>query len=286
MHRYFILVFACLVCLLAACSDSSDKALRDDPPPPSGPPIETDPALSFDRRFIMYVHTDTIYPTNNGVFLASTGNPVPFRLFTHIDAWSPSANADISTAAFLDSSGLVYYNVGTKQFAQTPIDTNFTSVFFVSDSRLIGYRPGYIYTIDRSTHEVALLRNGLAPTFYQQNHLLWVNQGFGQSVSLVLTDLTTDSDSTLVAFDFGAPIVSISHIPGSGRIVLVTGTGPYSIRTMTLPGTTTTLVATTQRPGAELTQYNEIVYTSNGGELWRCDFDGNNSREYRGTDSP
>ena len=284
---YCRICFCCLVVaglLLGGCDDGPDLSTGWTRPPLSGPPIETDGLLTANRQTIYYVHTDTAYPTNNGVYSVYAANPVPRKVFAGRDVVHPSGTPDASVVAFIDNQKLWYYSDVADTFAFSGIDTPLEYAFFISNTTLIGYQGHQIFEISLGSDSISLYRSGTGPSPHTYNTFLWLRDEGAFEKSIIITNYITGADSVLYTFDILSQVTSMSHFPSSDRLLMVTGGGPYSIATVDLTTQVRTTLVTSQDNTGVFASYNEIVYTHDNGELWRCDYDGSDKREFRGDD--
>jgi len=284
MTRGLIIVVGLLITM--ACSKTTDNITRPDPPPPSGPPIETEATLTPDRQYVYYVHTDTAYPDNNGVYRVSAANPVPYPIITGHTVNSPSTAGLGFVLAYIENDSLWYWGPLNDSVTFSGVDTVLERVFFIEGSLVIGYRNGRIYVLPNFSNQASFHRTGTAPGPHTSGTFVWLRDKPGPEVSIMISRLQPIEDSVLISFDLSAPVQRISHFPSSNRAILVTGSGPYSIQALDLTNGQPTTLTTSQYPTGLMTAYDEVVYTGDDGELWRCDFDGGNKREWRGSDVP
>lgn len=278
-----IVVGLILVSVLVGCEE---KAIVSGPPrKPSGPPIETDPSLNFARNTIYYVHTDTLYPENNGIYRANAANPLRYKIVDGLTVTCPSASPDESKIAFLDNGLLRFYDVSGDRVSDLDIDSIFSTIFYVNGEQLIGEINNRIYLVNLSDSTVALFRDGIAPSPDRAGFFLWVYQGPGPEKDIVLTSVPLDSNETAFAYNAGEAIQAVSRYLNSDRYAFVTGSGStLVVRTRIGSTGQTYAVTTTKYPTALLVGFDRVIFTGDDGRFYQSNFDGSHIIAYRGAE--
>ena len=275
----------CLVCvLLAACGEKSIDTSRERTP--TGPPIETEPKLNFAGNTVYYVHTDTLYPENNGIYRANAANPLRYKVVDGLTVTSPSASPDESKIAFLDNGLLRIYNAASKSVTNLGIDSAFSTVFFVYGDQLIGEIHNRIYIVNLVDSTVSLYREGIRPSPDRAGFFLWLDLKAGSEKDIVLTSVPLDSNET--AFEYNEPIAIqyLSRCANTDRYAFVTGNGPtYTVCTRLGGSAGVSTIQTTAHPWVLMVGYDVLIFTGDNGRFYQSNFDGTSIIEYRGAET-
>jgi hypothetical protein len=272
-----------LIGLLAGCSEKAVDTSR--PHRPTGPPIESDPKITFDRTTIYYVHTDTLYPENNGIYRANAANPLRNKVVDGLTVTSPSASPDESTVAYLENGLLRMYDVAADSVIDPGIDSVFSTFFFVTGDQLITTTADRIFLIEIASFSLHQFRDGRSASPDISDFFHWIDQEPGQSPSVTLTRVSLDSNEIAFQYPGAASIRAISRYANTDRYAYVTGgSAPYTVWTRANGTGLTHSIASTTFPHVLMAGYDVVIFTGDDGRFDQSNFDGTVIFEYRGAE--
>jgi hypothetical protein len=259
---------------IASCDErgASSPLARDTTGPQTIAPIEYSPALSHNYTTIYYVHRDTTYPVNNGIYRANVAQPdrepVVLGNFTQ-----PTVDPGRDRVGFLDGSTIKYYDEDDDSVVTPPYPSGVVSVVFVNDSLVAAQVAGNkITTINADFPDTV---DGYDVVLHDTDTILFVRNVSPTQYEIIKRAVTDGSEIVFHTISSNLPIRWPSIYRTTGRLAYAAQSGNrYAITTTDISGPSSHVIDTTTYPKSCLIGYDALLYTKESGRFYNSRFDG------------
>ncbi len=280
--------------LLAVVSCDETPTESEDRDRSSPYMIESQLSLSCDRQYVYFIGNDTVFPESSGIYRARSSNPRRELLLAGQGYESPTISPNNEVVAYLKAGKIWYYRLNDDHNWRSDINTDFSSLLFVTDSLLVGGRLGFVYwfdslfLVDESRTMVRYLTEGYDPTMLSPGRFIYNLRVEGQAVSVLENDTSGKAADTIyTVFEVGSPGWTRwpSLAPDGHRLVYVHATYGWKYLYSGERGVHgPNRVDSTAYDRAVMLTSNRIVYTGLNGRLYEADFTGELTFPYVATD--
>lgn len=253
-------------------SGSSSPLARDTSGPQTIAPIEYSPALSHNHTTIYYVHRDTTYPVNNGIYRANVAQPdrepVVYGNFTR-----PTVDPGGDRVGFLDGSTIKYFDVDDDSIVSPPYNSGVVTGVFANDTLVVVQIAGNKITTFNTDFPDTV--DGYDISLHDTDTILFVRQVSSTQYAIIKKAVTDGGEVTFHTIVSAFPVRWPTIYRTTNRLAYSVQNGSrYAVTTADVSGPTTHVIDTTAYPQTRLIGYDALLYTKDDGRFYNSRFDG------------
>jgi hypothetical protein len=241
-------------------------------------PVESEPSLSPDNKYIYYVSDDTASNGYGGIYRAAVADPVRERILAGSNLHSPVMGSDNETLAYLDKGKINYFVLPGSVSPLSGISDSFESIMFLDESIIIGQRHDSLFAVDEFHGTSTFALSGWDPTSVAKDTFVCIVQDTGKIYYIVELNKYNVSPDTLFTLKTNARPRWPSFHRKSGRLAFgLEFTDQRFIYSAEAFKDSSHFIDSTDFIKPYILNFDCIIFTGPDGRFYRSDFNGTKS---------